>query len=161
MNIFIDDIEFAPVSRHGIIIPHIFVSKCSKVWNNKTKRYLKPTADYQTWKGKKGKIKCLAVNILTEGKPFWDAGHQFSEKKSAKGFTELRIKLHIAVKTAWNPYRDYLNLLSKEELINLAEENMLIDHADDNTCNNELTNCVYSTSLRNSHIRKKWREIEK
>ena len=70
MNIFVDGIEFAPLPRHGIIIPYIFVSKCAKVWNDKTKRYLKPTADYQTWTGKKGKIKCLAVNILTEGNHF-------------------------------------------------------------------------------------------
>ena len=160
MNIFVDGIEFAPLPRHGIIIPYIFVSKCAKVWNDKTKKYLKPTADYQKWKGKKGKIKCLGVNILTEGKPFWDAGHQFNEKKGAKGFIELRIKLHIAVMTAWNPYRDYLKMLSYEELLDIAEENMVIDHVDDNPLNNELSNCVYSTSLKNSDVRKKWRECK-
>ena len=160
MNIFVDGIEFAPLPRHGIIIPYIFVSKCAKVWNDKTKRYLKPTADYQTWKGKKGKVKCLAVNILTEGKPFWDAGHKFTEKKKGKGLIELRIKLHIAVMTAWNPYRDYLKMLAYEELLDIAEENMVIDHVDDNPLNNELSNCAYSTSLKNSDIRKKWRELK-
>ena len=68
----------------------------------------------------------------------------------------MRIKLHIAVKTAWEPYRNYLNLLSREELINLAEENMLIDHDNDDPLNNDLSNLVYSTSLKNSDIRKKW-----
>ena len=153
MNIIIiDDIEFAPVPKHSIIIPDLFVSRCSKVWNNKTNRFIKPTKDYQRDKS----VKCLAVNILTEGKPFWDAGHKYKEKKNAKGFIELRIKLHIAVKTAWEPYRNYLNLLSREELINLAEENMLIDHDNDDPLNNDLSNLVYSTSLKNSDIRKKW-----
>ena len=151
MNIIIDDIEFAPVYKHEILIPHIFVSQCAKMWNNKTKRYLKPTKDYQRDKS----IKCLGVNILTEGKPFWNAGHQYKEKKNTKGFIELRIKLHIAVKTSWDPYRNYLEMLSKKELIDLAVENMMIDHDDDNPCNNELTNCIYSTSRRNSDIRKK------
>ena len=153
MNIFVDGIEFAPLPKHGIIIPHVFVSKCAKVWNDKTKRYLKPTKDYQPDKS----VKCLAVNIFTEGKPFWDAGHKFTEKK--KGKIELRIKLHIAVMTAWNPYRDYLKMLSYEELLDIAEENMVIDHVDDNPLNNELSNCAYSTSLKNSDIRKKWEGI--
>ena len=153
MNIIIiDNIQFAPLPKYGIIIPHFFVSKCAKVWNDRTKRYLKPTKDYQGDKS----VKCLAVNILTEGKPFWDAGHKYKEKKNAKGFIELRIKLHIAVKTAWEPYRDYLNKLSREELINLAEENMLIDHDNDDPLDNDLSNLVYSTSVRNSDIRKKW-----
>ena len=156
MNIFVDGIEFAPLSKFNIIIPHVFVSKCAKVWNDKTKRYLKPTKDYQPDKS----VKCLGVNILTEGKPFWDAGHQYKEKKNAKGSTELRIKLHIAVKTTWEPYRDYLKTLSYEELLDIAEENMVIDHVDDNPFNNELSNCAYSTSRKNSDIRKKWRECK-
>ena len=156
MNIFVDGIEFAPLPKFNIIIPHVFVSKCAKVWNDKTKRYLKPTKDYQPDKS----VKCLAVNILTEGKPFWDAGHQYKEKKNAKGFIELRIKLHIAVMTAWNPYRDYLKMLPYEELLDIAEENMLIDHNDNNPLNNQLSNCVYSTSLKNSDVRKKWRECK-
>ena len=56
--------------------------------------------------------------------------------------------------------RDGYKMLSYKELLDIAEENMVIDHYDDNPLNNQLSNCVYSTSLKNSDVRKKWRECK-
>ena len=64
--------------------------------------------------------------------------------------------MHQAVKEAWEPYEDYLDTLSREELIILARESMLIDHKDDDISNNHLDNLEYSTPLKNSNYRKLW-----
>ena len=37
----IDGIEFRPIRKYGITIPHYFVSKCGKVWSDKQKKILK------------------------------------------------------------------------------------------------------------------------
>ena len=64
--------------------------------------------------------------------------------------------LHQAVKQSWEPYRDYVNTLSREQLIELAMEACLIDHVDDDPRNNKIENLQYSTPLKNANYRKKW-----
>ena len=154
----IDGIEFRPIKKYGITIPHYFVSKCGKVWSDKQKKYL---SIYENWRQKKGvgKPKCYEFSMTTEGKPFWDAGHQHKPKRKGSTVIEFRHKLHQAVKEAWEPYEDYLNTLNREELIVLAKESMLIDHKDDDVSNNNLNNLQYSTPLKNSNHRKLWVDI--
>ena len=152
--ITIDNIDFMPVRKHDKIIPNYFVSKCGLVWNSKSKRYIKP---YKVWRDKKvGKPKCMDFSMTTEGKPYWDMGLKYKPKKNAPNLVEFRMKLHIAVLDAWSPYRDYLDTLTREELLELALENMLVDHIDDDAMNNHFDNLQYSTPLKNSNYRKVW-----
>ena len=76
--------------------------------------------------------------------------------KRKDGRLELKIKLHLAVKDAWEPYEDYLNTLSKEELIELAKKTILVDHVNDNPLDNSLENLNYSDPWNNSNHRKNW-----
>ena len=93
---------------------------------------------------------------MTEGKPFWDKGCQYKPKKNAPTRIEFKIKLHLAVKDAWDPYEEFLKTLTKEDLISLVLEDMSVDHIDDDPLNNNYENLQYTTGLRNSNHRKKW-----
>ena len=102
--------------------------------------------------------------MTTPGKPFWDAGMKYKSKRSTN-VVEFRMKLHIAVKTAWNPLEDYTHEIGITKEIwdsthpiiqNYMYETMLIDHIDDDITNNHLSNLQYSTPLKNSNYRKLW-----
>ncbi len=147
----IDGIEFRPVRKHYRVIPDYYVSQCAKVWNSKRGRYVKP---YKVWRGKKGgPPKCMEFSVMTDESLFADCG--YTSKKN-NGRIELKIKLHLAVKDAWDPYEDYLDTLSREELIELAKRTMMVDHDNDNPLDNSLENLYYSDPWSNSNHRKKW-----
>ena len=152
----IDGIKFKPIRKHNNIIPNYYVSKCGKIWNDKSKKYITPYKNYRNNKTVDKKPKCMDFSMTTEGQPYWEQGYKYKPKKNSKHLIEFRMKLHLAVKDSWQPYRDYLNTLTKEELIELAQENMLIDHKDDDPMNNHLSNLQYSTPLKNSNYRKLW-----
>ena len=156
-SITIDGIDFQPVRKHQIIIPNYYVSKCGKVYNTKRERYVKP---YDAYRGKKSDgypPKCKEFSVITEGQPFWDKGHKYNPKKGKGTRIEFKIKLHQAVLDGWSHYEIFLNTLSKEELISLSLENMMIDHINDNPLDNRCENLQYSTPLKNSNHRKKWK----
>ena len=147
----IDGIEFRPVRKHSTEVPNYFVSQCAKVYNTKREKYVKP---YKVWRGKKeGSPKCMEFSVITDQNLFKNCDYK---SKRNNGRIELKIKLHHAVKDAWEPYEDYLHTLSREELISLAKESVLIDHIDDDPLNNVFENLQYSTPLKNSNHRKKW-----
>ena len=156
MMINIDGIDFQPIRKHNKIIPNYYVSKCGKVWNNKSKKYITPYKNYRNNKIVDKKPKCMSFSMTTDGQPYWDQGYKYKPKKNSKHLVEFRMKLHIAVIDAWNPYKDHLESLSKEQLVELAMENMLIDHIDDDITNNHFDNLQYSTPLKNSNYRKVW-----
>ena len=152
----IHNIDFQPVRKHQITIPYYYVSKCGKVYNTRTKRYVKP---YDAYRGKKSDgypPKWKEFSVMTEGQPFWDKGCKYKPKKGKGKRIEFKIKLHQAVLDAWSPYENYLNTLSKIELISLALENVMIDHINDDPLDNRLENLQYSTPLQNSNHRKMW-----
>ena len=155
-TIMIDGVKFAPVKKHGILIPGYYVSKCAKVWNDITKKYIVSYKNYRNNKLVDKKPKCMSFSMTTEGKPFWDLGYKYKEKKGAKGKVEFRMKLHIAVKDSWHPWSDYLKTLSIEECRSMLEEMMMIDHIDDDITNNHLNNLQYSTPFKNSNVIKEW-----
>ena len=147
----IDGIEFRPVRKHSTEVPNYFVSQCAKVYNTKREKYVKPN---KVWRGKKeGSPKCMEFSVITDQNLFKNCDYK---SKRNNGRIELKIKLHHAVKDAWEPYEDYLHTLSREELISLAKESVLIDHIDDDPLNNVFENLQYSTPLKNSNHRKKW-----
>ena len=154
--ITIDNIDFQPVRKHNHIIPNYYVSKCGKVWNSKSQKFITPYQNYRNNKIVDKKPKCMSFSMTTQGKPYWDMGLKYKPKKNAPDLVEFRMKLHIAVIDAWKPYRDYLDTLTREELIELAQENMLVDHIDDDITNNHFDNLQYSTPLKNSNFRKLW-----
>ena len=154
--ITIDNIDFQPVRKHNNIIPNYYVSKCGKVWNSKSQKFITPYKNYRNNKIVDKKPKCMSFSMTTQGKPYWDMGLKYKPKKNASDLVEFRMKLHIAVIDAWKPYRDYLDTLTREELIELAQENMLVDHIDDDITNNNYDNLQYSTPLKNSNFRKLW-----
>ena len=162
-DLIIDGIELRPVSKFRIEIVDYYVSKCGKIWSEKTKKWKKP---FRNWRGKtgEGKPKCYDFSMTTPGKPFWDAGMKYKSKRSTN-VVEFRMKLHIAVKTAWNPLEDYTHEIGITKEIwdsthpmiqNYMYETMLIDHIDDDITNNHLSNLQYSTPLKNSNYRKLW-----
>ena len=154
--ITIDNIDFQPIRKHNNIIPNYYVSKCGKVWNSKSQKFITPYKNYRNNKIVDKKPKCMSFSMTTQGKPYWDMGLKYKPKKNALDLVEFRMKLHIAVIDAWKPYRDYLDTLTREELIELAQENMLVDHIDDDITNNNYDNLQYSTPLKNSNFRKLW-----
>tara|TARA_B100000927_G_C16183945_1_gene356527 strand:- start:53 stop:520 length:468 start_codon:yes stop_codon:yes gene_type:complete len=154
--ITIDNIDFQPIRKHNNIIPNYYISKCGKVWNSKSQKYITPYLNYRNNKIVDKKPKCMSFSMTTQGKPYWDMGLKYKPKKNAPDLVEFRMKLHIAVIDAWKPYRDYLDTLTREELIELAQENMLVDHIDDDITNNHYDNLQYSTPLKNSNFRKLW-----
>ena len=154
--ITIDNIDFQPIRKHNNIIPNYYVSKCGKVWNSKSQKFITPYKNYRNNKIVDKKPKCMSFSMTTQGKPYWDMGLKYKPKKNALDLVEFRMKLHIAVIDAWKPYRDYLDTLTREELIDLAQENMLVDHIDDDITNNHYDNLQYSTPLKNSNFRKLW-----
>ena len=154
--ITIDNIDFQPIRKHNNIIPNYYISKCGKVWNSKSQKYITPYLNYRNNKIVDKKPKCMSFSMTTQGKPYWDMGLKYKPKKNAPDLVEFRMKLHIAVIDAWKPYRDYLDTLTREELIELAQENMLVDHIDDDITNNHFDNLQYSTPLKNSNFRKLW-----
>tara|TARA_B100001057_G_C22264813_1_gene724640 strand:- start:45 stop:512 length:468 start_codon:yes stop_codon:yes gene_type:complete len=154
--ITIDNIDFQPIRKHNNIIPNYYVSKCGKVWNSKSQKFITPYKNYRNNKIVDKKPKCMSFSMTTQGKPYWDMGLKYKPKKNALDLVEFRMKLHIAVIDAWKPYRDYLDTLTREELIDLAQENMLVDHIDDDITNNNYDNLQYSTPLKNSNFRKLW-----
>ena len=156
-NLIIDGIEFRPIRKYRITIPDYFVSKCGKVWSDKQQKYLSVYPNYRGKKSDGYPPKCYEFSMTTEGKPFWDSGHKHKPKRKGSNVIEFRHKLHQAVKEAWEPYEDYVNTLSREELIELALESMLIDHKDDDVSNNHLDNLQYSTPLQNASHRKAWK----
>ena len=151
--ITIDNIDFKPVIRHGRVIPNYYVSQCGKVWNTKTKRYIKP---YIQRRSKLEPQKCKEFSMTTEGQPYWDRGEMYKPKKHSNHLIEFRMKLHHAVINAWNPWYDYVNTLTREQLIKHAQECMCVDHKDDDPLNNDFDNLQYSTPMQNSNWRKKW-----
>tara|TARA_Y100000768_G_scaffold142202_1_gene105950 strand:- start:389 stop:856 length:468 start_codon:yes stop_codon:yes gene_type:complete len=154
--ITIDNIDFQPIRKHNNIIPNYYVSKCGKVWNSKSQKFITPYKNYRNNKIVDKKPKCMSFSMTAKGKPYWDMGLKYKPKKNAPDLVEFRMKLHIAVIDAWKPYRDYLDTLTREELIELAQENMLVDHIDDDITNNHYDNLQYSTPLKNSNFRKIW-----
>ena len=152
----LEGIDFQPIRKHGIVIPNYYVSKCAKVWNDKSKKYITPYKNYRNNKVVDKKPKCLTFSMTTEGKSWWDKGYKYKVKKGTKGKVEFRLKLHHAVIDAWTPYFDYVNTLNREQLIVLVQESMLIDHIDDDIFNNHFDNLQYSTPIQNSNWRKKW-----
>ena len=156
MMINIDGIDFQPIRKHNNIIPNYYVSKCGKVWNDKSKKYITPYKNYRNNKIVDKKPKCMSFSMTTDGQPYWDQGYKYKPKKNSNHLIEFRMKLHIAVIDAWSPYKDYLETLTKEQLLELAMENMLVDHIDDDITNNHFDNLQYSTPLKNSNFRKLW-----
>ena len=156
-SITIDGIDFQPVRKHQITIPNYYVSKCSKIYNTKTKKYVTPYNVYREKKSLGLPPKCKEFSVITEGQPFWDKGCKYKSKKGKGTKIEFKIKLHQAVLDAWNPYESYLNTLSKNELISLALENVMIDHINDDPLDNRLENLQYTTPLKNSNHRKTWK----
>ena len=163
-SIFVEGIELKPIERFDIQIPDYYVSKCGKIWSSKTNKWKKT---FENWRGKKGegKPKCIDFSITTPAKPFRDLGMQYS-KKGGRETVEFRLKLHYVVKTVWHPLKDYSHEIgiSKEEWNELPHsakqfiyECILVDHIDDDISNNHLDNLQYSTPLRNSNYRKKWK----
>ncbi len=154
--ITIDNIDYKPVIKHGIVVPNYYVSKCAKVWNIKTKRYISTYKNYRNNKIVDKKPKCLTFSMTTKGKPWWDKGYKYKVKKGTKDKVEFRMKIHHAVKDAWDPWYDHVNTLTREQLILLLRESMLIDHIDDDISNNHFDNLQYSTPIKNSNWRKQW-----
>ncbi len=154
--IIIDNTEFKPIRKHNNIIPNYYVSRCGKVWNDKSKKYIVSYKNYRNNKIVDKKPKCLSFSMTTEGQPYWEQGYKYKPKKNSKHLVEFRMKLHLAVKDSWHPYIEHLNTLTKEELIALASESVLVDHIDDDITNNHLDNLQYSTPLKNSNFRKLW-----
>ena len=149
----IDGIEFRPVRKHYRVIPDYYVSKCAKVWNSKRERYVKPYASYRTKKSDGAPPKCMEFSMMVDETVFDDCKY-VSKRKD--GRLELKIKLHHAVKDAWDPWDNHVKKMSREELEAYALESMLIDHMDDDPLNNVFENLQYSTPLKNSNHRKKW-----
>ena len=147
----IDGIEFLPVRKHFTEIPNYFVSQCGKVYNTKREKYVKP---YKVWRGKKeGAPKCMEFSVITDQNLFENCDYK---SKKNNGRIELKIKLHHAVKDAWDPWDNHVKKMSREELEAYALESMLIDHMDDAPLNNVFENLQYSTPLKNSNHRKNW-----
>ena len=155
-TINVNGVTYAPVRKHHIIIPGYYVSRCAKVWNDITKRNIKPYENYRNSKAVDKKPKCYDFSMTTDGTPFWNLGFDYKEKKGAPGKVEFRMKLHIAVIDAWRPWKEEINGFTHEECKKLLEEMMCVDHVDDDVSNNHLDNLQYSTPFQNSNVIKEW-----
>ena len=154
--ITINGIDYMPIRKHTVIVPDYYVSKCGKVWNDKTKKYITPYKNYRNNKVVDKKPKCMSFSMTADGQPWWDKGCKYKEKKGAKGKVEFRMKLHLAVIDAWTPYEEFLNSLTKSELIAMQLESVMVDHIDDDISNNHFDNLQYSTPIKNSNFIKEW-----
>ena len=154
-TIWFDGIEFTPLLDYEIVVKDYYISRCAKVLNYRTKKYLNA---YENYRGKKehGDFKSMRINFTTDGQPYWDKGHMYPAKGKNKDKVKRKMHLHQAVKQSWEPYRNYVNTLSREQLIELAMEACLIDHIDDDPRNNKIENLQYSTPMKNANDRKKW-----
>ena len=103
----------------------------------------------------------MRINFTADGQPYWDKGHKYPAKGKKKNRITRQNHLHQAVKQSWDPYRNFLNKLTRDELIELAMESCLIDHIDDNPRNNNIDNLQYSTPRKNANYRKKWESLDK
>jgi len=152
--ITIDGIDFKPVRKHRVEIPNYYVSQCGKVYNTKTKRYVKA---YPVWRRKKGegKPKCEEFSVMADQSLFPECNYK-SKKKN--GRIELKIKLHWAVIDSWKNVDSFIKSLSEEEKYEMLLESICIDHINDNPFDNRLENLQYSTLIKNSNHRKTWKK---
>ena len=63
--IIIDNTEFKPIRKHNNIIPNYYVSRCGKVWNDKSKKYIVSYKNYRNNKIVDKKPKCLSFSMTT------------------------------------------------------------------------------------------------
>ena len=159
-TIWFDGIEFAPLIDYEIVVKDYYISRCAKVLNYHTKKYINP---YENYRSKKlhGGFKSMRFNFSTDGQPYWDKGHKYPAKGKKKNRITRQNHLHQAVKQSWDPYRNFLNKLTRDELIELAMESCLIDHIDDDPRINNIDNLQYSTPRKNANYRKKWESLDK
>ena len=153
--ITINGIDYMPVRKHGHIIPNYYVSKNGEVWNNLTKKHIKP---YVVWRGTKGvgKPKCMDFSMTALGQPWWDRGYQYKPKKGMPDCIEFRMKVHLAVMDSWDPYIERIKKMSREQLEDLVYKSMMIDHKNDDPLDNRIENLEYSNPFANSNYIKEW-----
>ena len=156
--ITINGIDYMPIRKHTIIVPNYYVSKCGKVWNDKTKKHIIAYQNYRNNKVVDKKPKCMSFSMTADGQPWWDKGYKYKPKKlkNSKHLVEFRMKLHLAVIDSWTPYEEFLNSLTRSELIAMHLESITVDHIDNDISNNHFDNLQYSTHIQNSDIIKEW-----
>tara|TARA_Y100000114_G_scaffold65094_1_gene59659 strand:- start:193 stop:810 length:618 start_codon:yes stop_codon:yes gene_type:complete len=178
-RIFHDGIEFGLVHKFEVPITHwsganhIWVSRCGKIFNTRTKKYVKQEEWHRESNGDgKDTFKGMRFNFTADIRPFHAAGHNYQNFYEGTFMKCLKMPVHQAVLTTFKPYRPYLEQMLldgipekvKEDalswpgiknLINLCMANCMIDHIDDNPRNNHIDNLRYSNLKDNAVHRKK------
>ena len=152
--------EWKEITKFGIVIPGYFVNIRGDFYSTKTNRILKPSA---TWSrdldGNRTKLLNLQHALAVDPDLFED----FDYYNMTPNTSLVRVKVHKAVKTAFEPLDDYIEELgiTKEEWAVTPESvkqiirlNAIIDHKDDDPSNNHVSNLKWSTHIENSVYRK-------
>ena len=179
MNYF-EGQELKPVYSRSYLpaVPDYYIAKTSRILSCRTsnpKWQMDPKDKMQQIdhkeRGVKGKYK-RATNVnLSVDVGFYKDHYDYTMSTNGQGqvsknHMKVPIRHHRACKIAWEPLEtNYWELgLTKEDWDSMSpkakqvlEDSLDVDHADNDTSNNHITNLVWKTSLENSSHRKKRR----
>ena len=161
-TIIYDGIEFRPVVKFGVKMPHYYVSECGRIVSLKYKKaneiisksifkigsYIRPS------------LFTMMIEedfILAHGEVF-----SYDYYKTKFGMYKINMHIHSAVMGTWRPVNEYPPI-PMEDWINTPQsakdfikESVVIDHKDDNTRNNHADNLIWTNHKGNNRYRKKF-----
>ena len=154
-SIFIENEEFRPVRKFGIIIPGYYISIDARVWSTKSHKFLTP------WIGKEDSDCGTRMEITFQCPANLFPDYLYTKRHDCSS-VKVPMALHRAVAEAWKPIDENPPETLKstwnevpEEWRQWVRDTNIIDHRDDDPFNNPVSNLNYVTPKENAFFRKR------
>ena len=160
VNVFGEE-NLKPIRKYGLIIPDYFVTKCAKIYSNKSKKFLKQNRSVGNDRSSRGSASNYMRVSMNVPIGFFSDLDDFNYYEDNSISYRLCFDVHRVVLEAWKPIDDNPPQRLKDDWDKVPEsfrqwvrETAVIDHIDGNPINNHLYNLRWCTPKENNSHRK-------
>jgi len=161
INVFGEE-KFKPLVRYNKIISFIQIGKDGRVYSERSRKFLKLSADYSK---RSGRLEALRFSTVVDASIFDD--YEYAKIDENTQFSRLTFRVHKAVMDTWRPIDEYPPDQLKDTWNQVPEEwrqwvrdTAYIDHIDDDPTNNHVDNLRWVTPKENCIYRKKQKKLQ-